>query len=379
MIIFRQKEHSIGAVVTVGSTLLGMKQSSDAKEQNEELAERQERDNAKLRKSLDNLANSEASPEVKQQAASLFSELKMFAAPTTGSNGILGFAKDLWEHSGGKVKGAVKMGAGLAAAGYVGNRIATSIKNHNEGRDDKNKSFLKKAALGAATVGGGLLAARHGLLGSGVKNFMTTGMGGKALNTAKNVLKENVSPISKKVDAATGKTKYKFNAMNSLWLAAPTAMYLAQKKMQGNQVQNTLPQDYDQYPPDPQQRQYANWINWTKNAYNHLKKNPKQALSGGFSKLGNFIGMMGGKGGTASVQEGFKKLENIGIKSGNKYTQALGRWGQNNPNAANLAAGAAAIGVGGAAFGLGGKIINKPMKAFDKEAYQMEEQDNDKI
>lgn len=379
MIKFKQKTFFWGNALMIGSTAIGMKQSADAKEQNEELAKKQEKDNEKLRQSIDNLANSGASPEVKQQAASLFSELKTFAAPSTGTNNsVLGFAKDLWEHSGSGVKKAVKMGAGFAAAGYLGNRIAASLKNHDEGRDDKTDNFIKKATLGAATVGGGLLAARKGLLGTGVKDFMTTGKGGKYLNTAKNVLMENVSPISRNVDKATGVSKVSFNPFNTLFIAAPSVMYIAQKRMQKNQMKNTQ-QESDQVPSKYSQRQYASWIDWTKNAVNHLKQNPKQAISGGFNKLGNFLGMMGGKGGTSAVQKGFKKLEDIGIRSGNKYTQALGRWGQNNPIAANWVTGGAALGIGGAAFGLGGKVINKPMKAFDKEAYQMEEQENDKI
>lgn len=369
MIKFRQKQYAVpllgllgssavGTGVMIGSTALGMKQSADAAKQNEEIAEQQQRDAAKTRAALDRLANSNASPEVKSQAANLFSDQRLYAASGGFIKNSTGFVKDLWNHSGGGVKNAVKTGAGFAAMGYVGNRIATSLKNKDEGRSDKNKNFLKKAAIGAATVGGGILAARKGMLGKGVQNYMTTGTGSKVLNNSKDFLLENASPVGKKG----------INWMNTAFLAMPTVSYLAQKKSKQNMVDDT--------------RQYSfvgSIANTFKSGIKGLKTNPKRTITGGINKVGNFFGFMGGTGGTTAVQSGFKRLEEIGKKSGNKYTQSLAKWGQKNPNAANLVTAGAAVGVGSTAMGIGGKLFDKPMKAFDKDAYKIDEMENGKI
>ena len=379
MIRFKQKEFFWQGALMVGSTAIGMKQSSDAEKQNEEIAEQQRRDAAKTRKALDRLANSGASQETKEQAASLFSDRRLFAVPGGFIKNTVGLAKDLWAHSGGGVKKAAKLGAGFAATGYVGNRIATSLKDHDEGRDDKNTSFLAKAAGTAATIGGGIWAAKRGYLGKGAQNFMTTGAGSKALTNTKKFLNENVSPIKKK-----GVGRYGINGMNAAFMAIPTVMYAAGKKSQGDMVNNTQQEE------DNQQRQYAMSMAsiggmlkgvWgkTQGYAKHLYHNPGQAITGGISKLGNFVGMMGGKGGTSAVQAGAKKLEEMGIKSGNIYTQKLGRWAQDHKNMANLAAAGATAGVGMGAMSIGGKLIDKPMKALDRDAYKMSEQGNEKV
>ena len=277
----------------------------------------------------------------------------------------------MWKNSGSGIKNAAKLGAGFAATGYVGNRIATSIKDHEEGNDKKNRNFLAKAALGAAAIGGGIMAAKRGKLGTAAQNFMTTGKGGSIMRGTKSFLSENVSPISKK-----GVGRYGVNPMNAIFVAAPTISYMAQRKSQGDMVDATQTQ------PEEGQRQYA-FFNpaaikeAAKRAFN--KKTAAQTWSGGFNKFANFMGMTGGKGGTAAVQNSAKKLGEIGRESGNVYTQKLAKWAQNNPVKANLAAGVGTLAVGSTAMSLGGKALTKPMKAIDKDAYKMEEQENDKI
>lgn len=369
MIKFKQKEFWIGTAASIAvPTVIGMKQAHDSEKQNEELAEQQRRDAAKTRAALDRLANSGVSQEKKAEAASLFSDLRVFANVGGVAKNLGGLAKDLWTHSGSAAKSAAKMGAGMAAAGYIGNRVATSIKDHDEGNDKKTGNFLAKAAGTAAAVGGGILAAKRGYLGKGAQDFITTGYGHKALKTAKSVLSENVSPIKR-----TGKGRVGISGSGTIGLGfgmMPVASYLAQRKSQEDMVDST-------------QRQYAmigsGVLRWTKNAAKHLVKNPGRALTGGFNKVANTFGMMGTSGGTAATQGQFKKLGEIGKRSGNVYTQKLANWGQNHKNLANLASGAAVLGVGSTAMGIGEKIVNKPMKVLDRDAYKMEEQENDKI
>lgn len=376
MIKFKQKEFFLNGVLAATS-VLGIKQGIDAEKQNEELADQQRRSDAKTRAALDRLANSGASGETKSQAASLFSDRRMFAVPGGVVKNTIGLAKDLWTHSGGGVKKAAKLGAGFAAAGYIGNRVATSLKDHDEGHDEKTGNFLAKAAGTAAVVGGSIMAAKRGWLGPGVKKFMREGYGKRALDASKSVLKENVSPIKRKENGKLG-----FNGSGTLGLGfgmAPVASYLVQRGSKNDQVNSTNGEE--------QQSQYSiasvakgAW-GWTRGAAKHLYNNPKQALSGGFNKFANFLGMMGGKGGTAAVQKGADELMDIGKKSGNVYTQKLAQWAKDkdNLNKANLAAGAATIAVGTTAMGLGEKMVKAPTKLIDRDAYKMEEQENGQV
>ena len=389
MIKFKQKEYALPAllsssalmnginVVGTGSAVIGLKQGADAAKQQEEAMEQQKRSDAKTRASLEKLAKSGASPEQKSEAASLFSDRRMFAAPGGVVKNLGGLAKDLWTHSGSGVKSAVKMGAGFAAAGYLGNRLVTSLKDHDEGNDKKTRNFLAKAAGTAAAIGGGIWAAKKGHLGKTAKNFLTEGYGARALRTGKNVLKENVSPIARKENGKLG-----FNVGGAMGLGLgvgiPLTSYLAQKNSKDDISENTVRGD--------QQRQYAiPGAGYVRNAVKAVKTGAgswngfKRVTTGGISKIGNFFGMMGGKGGTEAVQAGAKKLKDIGMKSGNQYTQRLADWAINHPNKANLAAAGATVAVGGAAMGLGEKLVKTPTKIIDRDAYKMEEQENGNI
>lgn len=372
MIVFKQKNFFIQGALMVGSIAQGISASN----QQEEIADQQRRSDAKTRKALENLANSGASPEQKSEAASLFSDRRMFAAPGSVMTNLGGLAKDLWTHSGSGVKSAVKMGAGFAAAGYLGNRLVTSLKDHDEGNDKKTGNFLAKAAGTAAAIGGGIWAAKKGHLGKTAQNFMTEGYGARALRTGKNILKENISPIKRKENGKLG-----FNGSGAIGLGLgvgiPLTSYLVQKKSKDDMSENTVSGD---------QRQYAiPGAGYVKDAVKAVKTGAgswdgfKRVATGGISKIGNFIGMMGGKGGTEAVQAGARKLKDIGMRSGNQYTQRLADWAIKNPNKANLAAAGATVAVGTTAMGLGEKLVKTPTKIIDRDAYKMEEQGNGNI
>lgn len=410
---FKQKSYAIPAILsglgtafTVGSTAIGIKQASDQAKQQEELAARQERDNAKTRKALENLANSDASPEVKQQASNLFSERRLYAVPGGMIKNLGGLAKDVWVNNGSNMKNVMKMGAGIAASGYVGNRLVRSLKDHDEGNDKKTGNFLKKAVITTGTVGTGILAAKKGMLGKSAQSFMTKGIGGKALSTAKEVVKDNISPIAR--NAKTGKLG--FNGSGALGLALgagmPIVSYLAQKKAQNNMAQESENAGQQQYSVgkellektaekvirnpkktiteinsltsnNSQQKQFGVGeaiINAGKLAIH----NPKRFVTGGISKATGFLSMTG-KGGTTAVQNGFQNLSKIGQKSGNVYTQKLANWGIKNPNMANLAVAGTALGAGKIAMDVGTKAVETPMKAIDKDAYKDQEQQNETI
>jgi hypothetical protein len=125
--------------------------------------------------------------------------------------------------------------------GYAGNRITTSIKDHDEGNDNKNLGFLGKAALTGAALGGTYLAARKGMLGKtpikslGDKSISQTVQSGmEKVGRAVNPIKIKKDPNAKFGYKGIGET-----AMNTGFVALPIAGYLGQRKQQKDQIEQT--------------------------------------------------------------------------------------------------------------------------------------------
>ena len=240
-----------------GTSLIGMKQSADQAKDAERQAEEQKEAIERQTKALNKIAreakkNPELAQKVVQQKQMSETRIKLFAAIPPGTvKNLGGFAKDLWKTQKGNVKSVAKTGLEFGAMGYAGNRIVTSLKDHDEGHDEKNKSFLKKAAIGTALVGGGILGARKGVFGKSAQNFMTTGKGASALNAAK----DSINPIVRDLDPRTGKpgainklsTAGKIG-MNGLFIGLPVVGYLSQRqqiKDQAKQTEKAYSEDSD--------------------------------------------------------------------------------------------------------------------------------------
>lgn len=381
MITFRQKEFWIGPAIMAGSTVLGLKQGADASAAQEEANEKAAREQRRHNKAMEEAAKKVGAIEAEKSFAAIPMSVmrgmaKMRSAGRAiGNTQVGGLAQDFLGTQKDNIKKAIGTGASFAALGYAGNRLATSIKDHKENNDEGNKSFLKKAALGTAAVGGGILAAKKGLMGGTAQTFMTTGKGGSALKS----IGKAVNPIVKNKETGQiekGSTLGKVG-MNAMFIGMPTVSYLTQKKSEEDMANNT-------------QKEFSIMAG-IKAGFGALRNNPGRTITGGTNKAASFIGFYG-KGGTTAVQKTGQSLLEKGLardaKNGGKsLSTKIGEWVTKkdangnlvNAGKANLAAAAGTVGMGGLAMKAGDSIVSKPMRVLDKDAYKMEDQENGKI
>lgn len=363
----------------VGTSLWGIKQTSDANEQQEEANLAAAREQKRHDKAMEEAARE--NPAVIQKdfgiAQSVVQNIGK-AGKTIKATKAGGFANDLIGTQKKNIKKALGWSSTIAGTTYLGNRLATSIKDHDEGNDNANKNFLKKAALTAGVVGGGLLAAKKtGFGNKAVQNFMTTGKGGQALSS----LGKAMNPIArdKAGKISVGGTLGK-NAMNGVFVAMPTVSYLSQKKSKEDMVDNTQ-KEYSAVPTSVLKglvnkgRQTMGTI---KQGFQTFKAHPGQSMSGGLNQVGQWVGFYG-KGGTKAVQNTVSELAKAGQKSGNKWTQNTAKFLGEHKKTANLLATGGTLAVGGGLMKAGTAIVEKPARMLDKDAYKMEDQENDKI
>lgn len=362
---FRQKEFFWPTAIMAGMSALGLKQGADANKEQEEANEEAAREQRRHNKAMEKAALQ--NPGALQ---------KDFAAPGSILRTAGGFAKDLIGTQKGNLKNAGLMAASMAGTTYLGNRLATSVKDAKENGNEGNKNFLKKAAIGAGVIGGSILAAKKGGLGKPIQNFMTTGKGGQALNylgkAANPIVRNEAGKVS--IKGTLGK-----NAINAAFVAAPTISYLAQKKSEKDMTENTQ-KEFAAVPMSVMRglvkgRQGMRAI---KAGFNTFKSHPGQSISGGINQVGSFFGMYG-KGGTKNVQNTVSKLAEAGQASGNAWTQKTADFLGKHKTTANLLATGGTLAVGGAAMKAGTAAVEKPMRVLDNDAYKMEDQENDKI
>lgn len=371
MIKFKQKEYVLpilgaagkmlaGAVtpVLVGTSLWGVKQGADANKQQEEANEQAAREQRRHNKAMEEAARENPGTIQKDFAA----------IPGSIMKNATGFAKDLFRTQKGNLKHAAGLATSIAGTTYLGNRLATSIKDHQENNDEGNKNFLKKAALTTAAVGGSILAAKRGGLGKPIQNFMTTGKGGKALSALGKAVNPIVRDEAGKISA--GRTLQK-NAINGIFVAMPTVSYLAQKKSASDMADNT-------------QREYSvlglvkSGLNATKQGIKSFKAHPGLSTTSGVNHVASFFGMYG-NGGTGAVQKTVSNLAKAGQQSGNAWTQKTAEFLGKHKKTANLLATGGTVAVGAGVMKAGNATIEKPMRAIDNDAYKMEDKENDKI
>lgn len=356
----------------IGSSAYGLKQGSDANEANEEAAEAAAREQKRHNKAMEEAAKQNAASAINAEEGQ-----KVFAATQSVMKNIVGLGKDLYRTQKENINTAGKLALGFGAINYAGNRLAESVRDHKENNDEGNKNFLKKAAIATGTIGGSILAARKGLLGTPAQKFMTTGKGGSVLKGVGKALNPIVRD-EKTNKVSVGGTMMK-TGMNGLFIAMPTISYLAQRRSQGDMANNTS----SEYQEEP--RQYS-WfqegMKWTQNAYKHLKNNPTRAITGGINKAGQFVGFYG-KGGTSAVQKTGEALKKGESEWGRKIGDWITKRDQNgnlvNAGKANLLATGGTIAVGTGIMAGGNALINKPMRVIDKDAYKMEDEQNGKV
>ena len=246
MIRFRQKNF----VAPIMPLLMGagivqsgvqMKQSAEQAEEAEKQAEETKAALDRQTKALNKIAKeAKSNPEVAQQVAQQKqmsdTRIKLFAAiPAGAMKNIGGFAKDLWKTQKGNVGKAGKIGLGFGAMTYAGNRITTSLKDHDEGNDQKNLGFLGKAALTGAALGGTYLAAKKGILGKTPIKALGGKTGSQAIQGGMEKVGKAINPIQRK----DGKIDKLTTGLNTGFVAMPVVGYLGQRQQIKDQTKQT--------------------------------------------------------------------------------------------------------------------------------------------
>ena len=448
MIRFRQKNFVAWMPLLMGGSMVqtGM-QMKESKEQAEEADKQAEETKAALdrqTKALNKIAKeAKSNPEVAQQVAQQkqMSEtrIKLFAAISPGTvKNVTGFAKDLWKTQKGNVKRAGKIGLGFGAMTYAGNRITTSLKDHDEGNDEKNLGFLGKAALTGAALGGTYLAAKKGMLGKTPIKALGGKTGSQAIQGGMEKVGKAINPIQRK----DGKIDKLSTGLNATFIGMPVLGYLGQRQ----QIKDQAEQTEKAYSDDSETngtgkkllkigtgilgtagaivaakhgklgagtqrfignttahiggtlkaagatnlgkkmaasgaKTYAEGLRNGKSVLSDVEKRKaaiskfKEAtdpnkISSGINRASSFLGFYG-KGGTKAVQNTANTLAN----SDNAISQRVGTFMQNHKTTANIGAGVGSIAAGGTIM----SAAAKPFKAFDKHAYDYEEEQNKRV
>lgn len=380
MIRFRHKNFglpALGAIVnglmTGGMLVQGgmqMKQASDqakeAEEQNEKMLAAQKRENAKLTKALNNIAEqAKSNPQAATQAGQLVAQSKTFAAPAKFITKGGKLVKDMISAAGGTGK-AGKAVLGLGSAG-----LATGLTSY----------AIDKAQTADARKIGMMPPRRENLQ---QRSYAAPSVLSKVGNYAKKSGKYLVSKDNLKKSAG-------WAAIGAL----PVAGYLgdrAQFKGQQREQENIASQ--------PQQRSYAafNLGSMAKSARGYIKnmnpktiaqnakgyvknmnpktwqitKTPGQTLSGFAAKSGSMF--MIGRKEVQKFGENLAKNPNMG-----SWARKTGNFIKENPIKSNLAVGLGAGSVLTGAYGAGEKIVKKTAKAVDKDAYAYEKFKNQQV
>ena len=449
MIRFRQKNFVAPLMpILMGAGIVQsgvqMKQANEQAEEAEKQAEETKAALDRQTKALNKIAkeaksNPEAAQQVAQQKQMSDTRIKLFAAIPAGTmKNIGGFAKDLWKTQKGNVGKAGKIGLGFGAMTYAGNRITTSLKDHDEGNDQKNLGFLGKAALTGAALGGTYLAAKKGMLGKTPIKALGGKTGSQAIQGGMEKVGKAINPIQRK----DGKIDKLSTGLNTAFIGMPVVGYLGQRQ----QIKDQAKQTEKAYSDGSEnggvskkllkvgtgilgaagtialarkgklgagaQRFVGNATaqiggtlkaagatnvgnkmaaSGSKTYAEGLRKNgsilsdPEKRkaaiakfkgatdpnkISGGFNKASSFIGFYG-KGGTKAVQNTANTLAN----SENAISQRIGKFMQNHKTTANIGAGVGSIAAGGTIM----SAAAKPFKAFDKHAYDYEEEQNKQV
>lgn len=445
MIRFRQKNFVGWMIPTmIGTTGLSMWQSKKQSDEAERQAEETQAALDRQTKALNRIAkeaktNPELSQEVVQQKQMSDTRIKLFTAiPAGAMKNVTGFAKDLWKTQKGNIGRAGKIGLSFGAMTYAGNRITTSLKDHDEGNDQKNLGFLGKAALTGAALGGTYLAAKKGMLGKTPIKALGGKTGSQAIQGGMEKVGKAINPIQRK----DGKIDKLSTGLNTAFIGMPVVGYLGQRQ----QIKDQAKQTEKAYSDGSEnsgvgkkllkvgtgilgaagtialarkgklgagaQRFVGNataQIGGTLKAAGATNVGSKMAASGsktyaeGLRKNGSVLSdpekrkaaIAKFKGATDpnKISGGFNKASSFigfygkgGTKavqntantlanSENAISQKVGKFMQNHKTTANVGAGVGSIAAGGTIM----SAAAKPFKTFDKHAYDYEEEQNKQV
>lgn len=224
-----------------GTSLYGMKQSSDQAEEAEKQAKETQEALDRQTQALNKIAkeaklNPELARRVVQQKQMSSTRVKLFAASPGMIKNLTGFAKDMWGTQKNNMMKAGKIGLGFGAMTYAGNRITTSLKDHDEGNDKKNLGFLGKAALTGAGIGGTYLAAKKGWLGKSPIKSLNGKSVSQTVQSGMEKVGRAVNPIQRN---AEGKIEKLGTGANFMFAGMPVVGYLGQRQQVKDQAKQT--------------------------------------------------------------------------------------------------------------------------------------------
>ena len=447
MIRFRQKNFVAWMPLLMGGSMIQsgvqMKDSAKQAEEAERQAEETKAALDRQTKALNKIAKeAKSNPEIAKQVVQqkqMSERIKLFATISPGTmKNLGGFAKDLWKTQQGNAKKAAKIGLGFGAMTYAGNRITTSLKDHDEGNDNKNAGFLKKAALAGAGLGATYMLARKGKLGAKPIEALGGKTGSQAIQGGMEKVGRAINPIQRK----DGKIDKLATGLNTGFVAMPVIGYLGQRqqiKDQAKQTEKAYSDDSGTGGTDKKLLKIGTGILGTAGALVAAKHgklgagaqrfvgNATAQIGGtlnaaGATKIGKKLaasgsktyaeGLRNGKSVLSDVEKrkaaiskfknatdpnkissGFNKASSfIGFygKGGTKAVQntantlansenaisnKVGTFMQNHKTAANVGAGVGSIAAGTSIMSAAGK----PFKVFDKHAYDYEEEQNKQV
>ena len=448
MIRFRQKNFVAPLMpilmgANIAQTGVQMKQANEQAEEAEKQAEETKAALDRQTKALNKIAKeAKSNPEVAQQVAQqkqMSERIKLFAAIPAGTmKNIGGFAKDLWKTQKGNVRKAGKIGLGFGAMTYAGNRITTSLKDHDDGNDQKNLGFLGKAALTGAALGGTYLAAKKGMLGKTPIKALGGKTGSQAIQGGMEKVGKVINPIQRK----GGKIDKLSTGLNTTFIGMPVVGYLGQRQQIKDQAKQTEKAYSDGSGNNGIGKKLLKVGTGILGAAGTIALARKGKLGAGAQRfVGNSTAQIGGilkaagatnvgkkmaasgsktyaeglrkngsvlsdpekrkaaiakfKGATDpnKISGGFNKASSFigfygkgGTKavqntantlanSENAISQRVGKFMQNHKTTANIGAGVGSIAAGGTIM----SAAAKPFKTFDKHAYDYEEEQNKQV
>ena len=392
MIKFRQKDFALPAFLAplftanglmtssmIGGTAISAVQGSKAAKaseaQHEEMLAAQKRENAKLTKALNNLAEqAKNNPQAAIQAGQLVGQSRMYAIPSGAAmNGFFKkvgqWGKDMVGAIGGSKK---KIGTGKF---LVNKKTGKKVEMHkyvpDTGADAAGKAILGLGSAGVATAA----------VGYGVNKFQTEDARKIGMLPPKEAQKSysvmsSVGSYAKRMGKhLVSKENLKKSAGWGAFAALPLAGYLGDRVQFKDQIKNQEQQaiGQKQYSIGKAAMGFVKKLNpktW------QVVKTPKDTLSGFAAKSGSMF--MIGKKEMLGFGERLKKnaTSDWGRKTGEWITKKDAKGNYKNLWKANLGIGLTGGSVLTAAYGKGEKLADKALRKVDSDAYSYENYKN---
>ena len=391
MIKFRQKDFVLPAFLAplftanglmtasmIGGTAISAVQGSKAakasEEQHEQMLAAQKRENAKLTKALNNLAEqAKNNPQSAIQAGQMVGQSRMYAIPSGAAlNGFFKKVGQLGKDMIGAVGGKKKVGTGKF---LVDKKTGKKVEMHkyvpDTGVDAAGKAILGLGSAGVATAA----------VGYGVNKFQTEDarkigmLPPKETQKSYSVMSSAGSYAKRMGKHLVSKENLKKSASWGAWGVLPLAGYLGDRAQFKDQIKNQEQQamGQKQYSMATAARGFIKNLNpktW------QIVKTPKDTLSGFAAKSGSMF--MIGKKEMLGFGERLKKnaTSDWGRKTGEWITKKDAKGNYKNLWKANLGIGLTGGSVLTAAYGKSEKLADKALRKVDSDAYSYENYKN---